>query len=722
MGASGDDESGASPKRLASCVLEWVVDDHLHQHTHNHGSNQKITRRSAPSAAKRVISAASEKQVTFDSHIVTSWCDLNNVGSAGTPASAADVYLTQSVGDRPYSDTSHYMEHCCFIHGGGGSAGKGDIVAPGSPRKPALLQISVRTSSTLPCSVQSGSGKGIVGLKLLRHVLCSILGLLSVLALSLTLLHHHRSAISQVDQGLPGAMMLFRPDIVFPREQEQIVPLTDEEFVSTLHGQEIEQATQSTDTNAHGQGMKQVTESTDMAINHLSVTTFITNATLVSNTTTTPKQTPMDLWITPMGDVEYGACLLNSTKSPKKLSLNTNGYLVVKANGGLNQMRNGICDMVAIAKIMNAALVVPQLDHSSFWADPSEFQDIFDVDHFIKTLEHDVPVVKRLPSRLARQQALWKAPVSWSKGSYYRRKLLPMLKKRRVLHFSHTDSRLVNNGLPSDVQNLRCRACYSALKFTEPIQQLGSELVARMKSKGDNKFVALHLRYEKDMLAFTGCSHGLTSDEAKDLEKMRYSVKRWKEKEIDGEERRLEGGCPLTPHESALLLKGLGFPTTTPIYIVAGPIYGNGSLSALLEHFPNVFTHSTLATQSELEPFHRFQNRLAALDYIVAVQSDVFVYTFDGNMAKAVQGHRRFDGHRKTVSPDRKNLVRLVDAVDNNQITWSAFQEEVQQLQKDRLGSPRTRLKGDSHKSEENFYANPLPDCICPIVPSHSSM
>ena len=54
------------------------------------------------------------------------------------------------------------------------------------------------------------------------------------------------------------------------------------------------------------------------------------------------------------------------------------------------------------------------------------------------------------------------------------------------------DYRLANE-LDPELQKLRCRVNYHALRFTKPIQELGSRIVMRMRQMS-KRFIAVHLR------------------------------------------------------------------------------------------------------------------------------------------------------------------------------------------------------------------------------------
>ncbi|CAA6655085.1 unnamed protein product [Spirodela intermedia] len=310
----------------------------------------------------------------------------------------------------------------------------------------------------------------------------------------------------------------------------------------------------------------------------------------------------------------------------------------------------------------------------------SGFKDIFDWNHFVRTLEDDVEIVDSIPPQYKALKAIDKAPVSWSKSSYYKQEMRKLLKRHKVINITHTDSRLANNGIPPSLQRLRCRANYRALRYTPEIEEMAETLIARLRTKGQ-PYVALHLRGVDGARGHAvGTAH-------------------WRDKVINGTEVRLRGG--------------------TTIYIVAGEIYGGAAMETFLAEYPNVHTHSSLATAEEMEVLEPYQNRLAAVDYVVALESDVFVYTYDGNMAKAVQGHRKFEGFRLTLNPDRQAFVNLVDRMDAGELTWEQFADKVRRRHADRWGGPSERLAGEElqlePKQEENFYANPFPGCLCRV-------
>ncbi|GAA0161688.1 hypothetical protein LIER_17944 [Lithospermum erythrorhizon] len=399
---------------------------------------------------------------------------------------------------------------------------------------------------------------------------------------------------------------------------------------------------------------------------------------------------------------------------PKRVYKN-NGYLMVSCNGGLNQMRSAICDMVAIARYLNVTLIVPELDKTSFWSDPSEFQDIFDVDHFITSLRDEVRILKELPPRLKSRVDLGMLytmpPISWSDISYYSNQILPLIRKYKVVHLNRTDSRLANNGQPMEIQKLRCRVNFSALKFTPQIEELGRKVINLLRKNGP--FLVLHLRYEMDMLAFSGCTQGFNNEEVEELTRMRYAYPWWKEKVIDSDLKRKDGLCPLTPEETALTLKALEIDRNIQVYIAAGEIYGGRRrMASLAAAYPNLVRKETLLDHTDLKFFQHHSSQMAALDYLVSLESDIFVPTYDGNMAKVVEGHRRYLGYKTTILLDRKLLVDLIDRYNSGSITWDGFSATVKEAHAEHMGNPTKRvIIPERPKEEDYFYSNPW-ECL----------
>ncbi|KAL0659003.1 hypothetical protein Bca4012_079588 [Brassica carinata] len=148
-----------------------------------------------------------------------------------------------------------------------------------------------------------------------------------------------------------------------------------------------------------------------------------------------------------------------------------------------------------------------------------------------------------------------------------------------VLLLRRLDSRL-SKDLPSDLQKLRCKAAFEALKFSPRVMEIWKKLAERMWS----------------------CLTGLSSkyDEIARLEGIKRPELLTAKSTLTPNERKLAGLCPLNAKEV---------------------------------------------------------RRLVTIDYIVCKESDVFMASHGGNMGCAIQGHRAYEGHKKLITPNKRQML-----------------------------------------------------------------
>ncbi|CAN6273722.1 unnamed protein product [Urochloa humidicola] len=427
---------------------------------------------------------------------------------------------------------------------------------------------------------------------------------------------------------------------------------------------------------------------------------------------------PNDLWEEPINATMWRPC---SDQRDWEASEGTNGYIMISANGGINQQRVAICNAVTISRLLNATLVIPKFLYSNVWLDKSQFGDIYQEDYFINYLKSDIRIVKDLPVEL---QSLDLEAIGSlvndtdvmkeAKPSLYVKKILPILLRNRVVHFIGFGNRLSFDPLPSDLQRLRCRCNFHALRFVPKIQEMGAILVERLhghrshlsplndnllgqvavksapsSNKSDaSKYLAVHLRFEIDMVAYSLCYFGGGKDEEDELEAYRQihfpvltELKKMT-KLPSAAFLRSEGKCPLAPEEAVLMLAAIGFKRSTNIYIAGAEIYGGKHrMAAISRLYPSLVTKETLLSPSELEPFRNFSSQLAALDFIACTAADAFAMTDPGSQfSSLVQGYRMYygGGNLTTIRPNKRRRASIL--VKNATIEWQEFQTRVKKL------------------------------------------
>ncbi|WZZ25652.1 hypothetical protein YC2023_009053 [Brassica napus] len=414
------------------------------------------------------------------------------------------------------------------------------------------------------------------------------------------------------------------------------------------------------------------------------------------------------------------------------------GFLQVFLDGGLNQQRMGICDAVAVAKILNVTLVIPRLEVNPVWQDSSSFADIFDVDHFVTVLKDEVRIVRELPTQYAwstrdyyatgiRATRIKTAPTHAS-AEWYVENVLPVIQSYGIAAVAPFSHRLAFDNVPESIQRLRCKVNFEALNFVPRIRELGDALVHRLrnppstsKTSGDTdptervntiaksgagKFVVLHLRFDKDMAAHSGCDFGGGKAEKLALAKYRQVI--WQGRVLNSqftdEELRNKGRCPLTPEEIGLLLSALGFTNNTRLYLASHQVYGGEArISTLRKLFPVLENKKSLASAEELAEVEGKASLMAAVDYYVSMKSDIFISASPGNMHNALLAHRAYL-NLKTINP---NMILLGQVLVNKSLGWSEFEGAVVNGHKNRQGQLRLR------KQKQSIYTYPAPDCMC---------
>lgn len=297
------------------------------------------------------------------------------------------------------------------------------------------------------------------------------------------------------------------------------------------------------------------------------------------------------------------------------------GFVVFSLSTGPEFHISQIADAVVVARYLGATLVLPDI-RGSKPTDTRKFEDIYDVEKFIRSLDGVVRVALDQPAEITAQNLPFVRVPNRVTDDYIANRIEPIFRTkgtiRLVTYFTSANMRKSEE--KSNLNSVACLATFATLELKPEVQEVVDSMVERLRTlsrRSDGQFIAVDLRAE--LLEKKGC-HGKT--------KNCYSAQ-----------------------EIAVFLSKIGFDKDATIYLTQSR--WDNSLDALKELFPKTYTKEGIMPADKKAKFlspeaSEFEK---VIDFYVCSQSEVFVPAISGLFYANVAGKRIASGKTQILVP-----------------------------------------------------------------------
>lgn len=314
------------------------------------------------------------------------------------------------------------------------------------------------------------------------------------------------------------------------------------------------------------------------------------------------------------------------TKPGVKEAAQAEGFVTFSLTTGPEYHISQVADALVITRYLGATLVLPDIRGSDL-GQKWNFEDMYDVDKFMKSLDGVIKIVKELPAELAAEKpAVVKVPNRLSE-EFIVKNIEPIFRTKSYLRlasfFPSINMRLMQKQ-SSDADSTACLAMFGSLELKPDIRAVATMMVERLRTlshKSEGHFIAVDLRVDV-------------------LEK-----RRCKESGSKGMK-----SC-YSAQEIAEFLRKIGFDGDTVIYLTQS--WWHESLNTLKEFFPKIYTKDDIIPADMKGNFLKSGSAelRRALDFHICTHSDVFVPAISGLFYGNVAGKRIASGRTQILVP-----------------------------------------------------------------------